>query len=84
MGGWRGDFFMRERELRCIVRYHMTRLAFVCFFAASGVKTVFSTSSYVEKIVTMKKTKNNRFFVLKRAVHIFVHCTCSVQKCAQI
>ena len=55
-----------------------------CFFAASGVKTDFSTSSDVEKIVTMKKTKNNRFFVLKRAVFLFVHCTCSVQKGAQI
>jgi hypothetical protein len=55
-----------------------------CFFAASDVKMDFSTSSYVEKIVTMKKTKNNRFFVLKRAVFLFVHCTCSVQKGAQI
>jgi hypothetical protein len=65
--GWRGrgDFFMREeRELR--ISYDMTRVVLcVVFFAASGVKTDFSTSSYVEKIVTMKKTKNTRFFVLK-------------------
>ena len=55
-----------------------------CFFAASGVKTDFSTSSYVEKIVTMKKTKKKRFFVLKRAVLLLEHCTSSVPKGAQI
>ena len=55
-----------------------------CFFAASGVKTDFSTSSYVEKIVTIKKTKNTRFFVLKRAVLLLEHCTSSVPKGAQI
>ena len=55
-----------------------------CFFAASGVKTDFSTSSYVEKIVTMKKTKNTQIFVLKSAVLLLEHCTCSVPKGAQI
>ena len=49
VGGWRGDFFMRERELRRIVRYDESGFCVWCFFAASGVKKVFSTSSYVEK-----------------------------------
>ena len=49
--GWRGrgDFFMREEGALAYRTICESGFCVWCFFAASGVKTDFSTSSYVEK-----------------------------------